>query len=235
MLFRSFETVETALTSGFNRIKLYLMIGLPTETDEDILEIARLINAIWQLAKRIRRGRAAVKVTISTFVPKPITPFQWEPLADRETIQARQNLLRENVHRTRNIQLSWSDWDATWLEAILSRGDRRLGPAILRAWQLGARFDAWHEHYQPDIWRQAFAACSIDPSFYTVRRRPFDEVLPWAMIDAGVSPQFLQLEAERAYRGELSPDCRKNCHACGILRTHSLERSNIAPGTWGCP
>lgn len=230
-----FETAEAIFREGWDRVKLYFMIGLPTETNEDILEIPRLINAIWQLGKSIRHGRAAVKVTISTFVPKPVTPFQWEPLTDRATIQARQRLIRDNVHRTRSIQLSWSEWDATWLEAILSRGDRRLTPVILRAWKLGARFDAWHEHFQPDIWRQAFAECRIDPEYYTDRRRPFDEVLPWSMIDAGVSTRFLQLEAERAYRGQLSPDCRRSCHACGILQTYGEERTAIAPGTWGCP
>jgi len=230
-----FETAEAIFREGWDRVKLYFMIGLPTETDEDILEIPRLINAIWQLGKSIRHGRAAVKVTISTFVPKPVTPFQWEPLTDRATIQARQRLLREHIQRTRHIQLSWSEWDATWLEAILSRGDRRLSAVILRAWQLGARFDAWHEHFQPDIWRQAFADCHVDPSFYTKRERPFDEILPWSIIDSGVSTRFLQSEAEKAHRGELSPDCRQDCHACGILRSFAEQRSAIVPGTWGCP
>ena len=229
------ETAEAIFQAGWDRVKLYFMIGLPTETDEDILESARLINEIWHLGRRLRHGRATVKVTISTFVPKPFTPFQWEPMIDRQTVEARQRLLRENVHKTRNIQLSWSNWDATWLEGIFSRGDRRLGPVVLRAWQLGARFDAWHEHYRPAIWEQALAECGIEPAYYAHRRRAWDETLPWAFIDVGVTPAFLRREAERALRGELSPDCRRDCHHCGILKTYATERDAVSAGVWGCP
>ncbi|MBN1400249.1 MAG: TIGR03960 family B12-binding radical SAM protein [Anaerolineae bacterium] len=227
-------TAEAAFASGWNRIKLYFMLGLPSERDEDILAMADLIDRIYRLGRSIRGRRININVSVSTFVPKPHTPFQWEPLLSREEVERRQTLLREHV-RARGVRLSTTDWEQTWLEAVLSRGDRRLGPAIYRAWQLGAHFDAWREHFVPALWREAFEAEGIDWRFYCERERTFDERLPWAHIDTGVSPRFLWRERERAFAGELSPDCRETCHGCGITETYAHERAAVSDAVWGCP
>jgi len=228
------RTAEAAFASGWNRIKLYFMIGLPTETDEDVLEIARLALDIAKLGRAIRGRCININVSVSTFVPKPHTPFQWEPLASRETVERRQALLREHI-QGRGLRLSWSDWDATWLEAVLARGDRRLGTAIERAWQMGARFDAWREHFAPKLWRAAFEEQGIDPLKETGRIRDENEVLPWDHIDTGVTRRFLWKERQRALVGELSPDCRETCHACGILGTFAAQQGAVPKATWRCP
>ena len=228
------QTAEAVFGAGWNRVKLYFMIGLPSETDEDILKAVRLINTISRIGKKIRQRRVDVKVTLSTFIPKPFTPFQWEPLASKETVEHRQQLFRQHV-RGSGIRLSWSDWNATWLEGVLSRGDRRVSAAIYRAWQLGAKFDAWDESFSPAIWASALAETGVRASYYATRRRPWEEYLPWDHIDAGVSRTFLQREAERSVAGELSPDCRQQCYGCGILSTFAAERAQVAAASWGCP
>ena len=228
------QATGAAFDAGWNRIKLYFMIGLPTETDEDVAEIARLIREIRAQGRAIRGRGVRLNVSVATFVPKPHTPFQWVPLASRATIEHRQALLRRGV-RGRGIHLSWSDWNSTWLEAVLARGDRRLGPAIRRAWQAGARFDAWNEHFRPDLWQQAFQEEGIAPSFFTARERGQEEVLPWDHIDAGITRQFLWEEYQRALAGVPSPDCRADCRGCGILRAFAQERARVADGEWGCP
>ena len=227
------RTTAAAFESGWNRIKLYFMIGLPTETDEDVLEIARLVRAISEQGKTIRRRTVDITVSASTFVPKPHTPFQWVPLASQETVVRRQKLLRDNT-RLRGVRLSWAEWDDTWLEAILSRGDRRLSGVIQRAWRSGARFDAWSEHYQPDLWRQAFEAQSLDPVMYILRERTRNEILPWSVVDVGVDPRFLWREYQRALHGQLSPDCREQCHYCGIL-TAFADAHGAVDVDWECP
>jgi radical SAM family uncharacterized protein len=237
------ETARAAFESGWNRIKLYFMIGLPTETDEDVLEIARLVGALSDLGKRIRGRIVDLSVSVSTFVPKPHTPFQWAPLAQRETIQRRQNLLKAHC-RQRGVHLSWSDWDTTWLEALLSRGDRRLASVIRRAWELGARFDAWSDQFRPELWRQALeegdeAGAVIDPDLYTFRAYEegigVDQPLPWDVVDVGVSRKFLWREYQRALAGELSPDCRRQCHGCGIMTSYGDERALVPEDVWECP
>jgi radical SAM family uncharacterized protein len=228
------RTAAAAFESGWNRIKLYFMIGLPGETDDDIIEIARLIREIARIGRHIRRRPVDIGVSISTFVPKPHTPFQWEPLAAREDIRRRQALLRDEA-RIRGVRLSWSDWDTTWLEALLSRGDRRLGTVIHRAWRMGARFDAWNEHLNIDLWQQALFGEGIDPDEYLTRRREMGEPLPWDHIDAGVNRRFLQREYERAMEGALSPDCREHCHACGIMAAYDDEYEPDERETWRCP
>ncbi|MCE5258841.1 MAG: TIGR03960 family B12-binding radical SAM protein [Chloroflexi bacterium] len=233
------RAAEAVFRHGWQRVKLYFMIGLPTETDEDIVEIARLAASILELGRKIRGRMVEVSVTVSTFVPKPHTPFQWAPLLDQAIINHRQELLRSRMPK-RGIKLSWSDWDATWLEALISRGDRRLGPVILRAWQLGTRFDAWQECFKPELWRQALSDTGINGDWYTTRSRDQEEILPWAHIDAGVSEKFLWREYERALIGALSPDCREECHNCGILKNYTEELDvarELAGSTrpWGCP
>ena len=228
------RTAEAAFGAGWNRIKLYFMIGLPTETDDDILEMARLIRTLQALGRKVRGRTIDIGVSVSTFVPKPHTPFQWAPLAERETIARRQALLREHA-RGRGIHLSWSDWDGTWLEALLSRGDRRLGRVLLRAWRSGARFDAWSEHFRPDLWRQALAEEGIDDRSYTARERCVDEPLPWDVIDLGVRRAYLVREWQRAACGEVTGDCRNECRGCGITATYAAPAGDGADPSWRCP
>ncbi|MFH1084615.1 MAG: TIGR03960 family B12-binding radical SAM protein, partial [Chloroflexota bacterium] len=227
-------TAQAAFASGWNRIKLYFMVGLPTETDEDVLEMARLIRAIARLGREVRHRHVDVNVSVSTLVPKPHTPFQWAPLVAREDLERRQALLRDHT-RVSGVHLAWSEWDATLLEAVLSRGDRRLGAVIHRAWRMGAQFDAWYEHFQPGIWWQALAEEGLSPAFYALRERPADERLPWDVVDVGVERAFLWGEAERARLGDLSPDCRVTCHGCGIMAAYAGERAAVPERAWGCP
>lgn len=217
------RTAEAAFSSGWLRIKLYFMIGLPTETMEDVLAIARLVKAVRDIGRRWRGNRAQVSVSVATFIPKAHTPFQWLPMEDAGEITARQEALRRALP-SRGVDLSWSDPMTAWLEAVLSRGDRRLGKVILRAWQLGARFDAWAEAFQPKLWQQAFDEAGIDPAFYAMRQRAFDELLPWSHIHTGVSAAFLWEEYQRSLRGESSIDCREGCLDCGVRRAFDLER-----------
>ena len=228
------RTSEAVFSSGWNRVKLYFMLGLPTETDDDVIEAARLIREMQARGQRVRGRRIQINVSASTFVPKPHTPFQWVPLVDRAVLEHRQHLLREHA-RARGVRISWSDWDSTWLEAVLSRGDRRLGRVIHHAWRAGARFDAWSEAFRPEIWRQAFEDEDIDPVFYTTRPRDQEGVLPWDHIEVGVSKRFLWDEYQRALRGQVSPDCRETCHHCGILQAFAQERASVAGQAWGCP
>jgi len=229
-----FQTTKAAFENGWDKIKLYFMMGLPTETDQDIMEIVRLIREIRTQGKKIRHRRVRINVSIATFVPKPHTPFQWLPLTSRQVVERRQGIILDNL-KTRDIRLSWSDWDSTWLEAILSRGDRRLGAVIHRAWRSGARFEAWNEHFQPALWQKAFSQEGLDPNHYTQRQRAPKEVNPWEIIETGVTPHFLWNQYLEALKGRLSPDCRKQCHNCGILEAFASERENLPENAWGCP
>lgn len=224
------RTTQAAFESGWNKLKLYFMLGLPTETDEDVLEMARLVRQIQGRGKATRRRMVDLNISASTFVPKPHTPFQWVPLVDRATVEQRQKLLRDGA-RSRGVHISWSDWDTTWLEALLSRGDRRLGAVIRRAWQAGAQFDAWSERFRPELWRQALADEGVDPDFYTGRHRDRTEVLPWDHIDVGVNRAFLWREYQRALQGELTPNCREQCHGCGIQQSFPEQQTPV----WRCP
>lgn len=213
------RTAETAFARGWRHIKLYFMMGLPTETDEDIDAIADLVRKVQKVGRAARGGgNVDVNVSVATFVPKPHTPFQWLPLADLDLIAARQERLRRAL-RGRGLNLSWHDPDSTLLEAVLSRGDRRLSRVIERAWRNGARFDAWDEHFRYALWAEAFAAEGLDPHFYVGRLRGADEVFPWGHILTGVDRGYLWDEYQRALRGETTPDCRDGCTGCGA-RVH---------------
>ena len=227
------RTAEAAFASGWNRIKLYFMIGLPTETDEDVEEIARLVGEILALGRAIRGRRVDVAVSISTFVPKPHTPFQWSSLASKEVIERRQRLLRDHI-RGKGVHLSWSDWMTTWLEATLSRGDRRLGAVIHTAWKMGAHFDAWHECFRGSAWMNAFDHEHLDPEPYATRARTLDQHLPWDHIDAGITRGFLWREFLRSQEGQVSPDCRGECHHCGVSTAFAEER-DLGASDWRCP
>lgn len=209
------EAAEAAFSSGWHRLKLYFMIGLPTETPEDVCAIGDVVKRVLEIGRRHAGGRAQVAVSVSTFVPKAHTPFQWMPLIGETTLREHIDVLHQAA-RGRGITLSWHEPATTLLEAAIARGDRRLGGVILRAWQLGARFDAWEEEFRAHAWEQSFDEAGLSPDFYARRGRSLEERLPWEHMDAGVSKAFLWAEQERALRGETLSDCRTECHACGM-------------------
>ena len=211
------RSCATAFSGGWSSVKLYFMLGLPTETDEDVLGIADLAQKVWQCWRENTPNRArGVRITVSTacFVPKPHTAFQWEPQVDRHEYLRRVTLLRENI-KNRSIVYNWHDPDTSFLEAVFARGDRRLADAIELAWRRGAKFDSWSEYFDLDRWLTAMADCGIDPAFYANRPRPFEEILPWSTVSTGVRPQFLWREREQCYNAVITPDCRKQCTGCG--------------------
>ncbi len=212
------ETAAAAFNKGWSSLKLYFMLGLPTETMDDVREIGQLVDKIGSLGRKAKGKRPQIRVSVSTFVPKPHTPFQWVAQASQTELEAKHELLKLGLRRT-GSRLSWTDPKVSQLEAVLSRGDRRLGKVIYRAWQLGSTFDAWDEHFNYENWLRAFDEARLEPSFYAQRERPLDELLPWAHIDAGVTTAFLKQEYQRILDGRETPDCRnKACNACGLER-----------------
>ncbi len=221
------ETAAIAFERGWTGLKLYFMLGLPTETAEDVAEIVRLVGEIRSLGKQVSGKVPSLRVSAATFVPKPHTPFQWVGQEDEEQLNARQEILRQGLRRL-GAKLSWQDTKTSLLEAVISRGDRRLGAAIHRAWKMGAKFDAWNEHFNYENWRRAFDESGLDPAFYAHRRRAFDELLPWAHIDLGVSTAFLKREYRSAMGGKETPDCRyTDCYSCGLQRWHPGCRQKL--------
>ena len=214
------HTCRLAFEGGWNTIKLYFMLGLPTETDEDILGIAELANQVlhtWRLyAKNKNRG---VRITVSTscFVPKPHSPFQWEQQVTMEEYIRKVHLLRDNI-KAKNVVYNWHDPQTSYIEATLSRGDRRIGSVIENVWRAGGRLEAWSDYFSFDRWMKAFDDAGVDPTFYAHRLRDKDEVMPWDNVDVGVRRAHLWHEREQAYKSELSPDCRKQCSACGAAK-----------------
>ena len=214
------NTCRLAFEGGWNTIKLYFMLGLPTETDEDVLGIAELANQVlhtWRLyAKNKNRG---VRITVSTscFVPKPHSPFQWESQNTMDEYIRKVNLLRENI-RAKNVVYNWHDPQTSYIEATLSRGDRRMGRVIENVWRAGGRLEAWSDYFSFERWMKAFEDAGLDPSFYAHRPRAKDETMPWDIVDVGVRRAHLWHEREQAYKSELSPDCRKQCSACGAAK-----------------
>jgi len=228
------DTAYEVFERGWRTIKLYFMIGHPSETLEDVQAVIDLARAVLKQGRKVHGKAAQVNVGVSTFVPKPHTPFQWVPLDAVENIEAKQELLKRGL-RGKGLKLSWTEPDETRLEALLSRGDRRLGRVIHRAWQLGARFDAWGEHFKPEAWWTAMDEAGLDLEFYTHRSRPLDEVFPWDHIDIAVRKKFLAEDYLMSQRGETRVDCRERCFACGILPTFAQVRSETAPDAWECP
>ena len=211
------QSCRTAFSGGWSAVKLYFMLGLPTETDEDVLGIADLAEKVYQTWKESTPDpRRGVRITVSTayFVPKAHTAFQWEPQITEEEYQRRVKLLRDHM-RGRSIHYNWHEADTSMLEAVFARGDRRVADVIQRAWEKGAKFDAWTEYFSLERWLEAFAECGVDPAFYANRPRAKDEVLPWSRISTGVSTRFLWREREQCYKGVITPDCRKQCTGCG--------------------
>ena len=215
------QSVRTAFSGGWSGVKLYFMLGLPTETDEDVLGIADLARKVYQTWREVTPNKArGVRITVSTswFVPKPHTAFQWEAQITREEYQRRVDLLRDAFRRDRSITYNWHDPDTSWLEAVFSRGDRRLADVLEWAWEHGAKMDAWSEHFDFQRWLDALAACGVDGDFYAHRARPRDEVFPWCRIDTMVTPEFLWRERENCYASAATPDCRTKCSGCGANR-----------------
>ena len=214
------HTCRLAFEGGWNTIKLYFMLGLPTETDEDILGIAELANQVlhtWRLyAKNKNRG---VRITVSTscFVPKPHSPFQWERQVTMDEYIRKVHLLRDSI-KAKNVVYNWHDPQTSYIEATLSRGDRRMGRVIENVWRSGGRLEAWSDYFSFERWMKAFDDAGVDPTFYAHRERDKDEVMPWDIVDVGVRRAHLWHEREQAYKSELSPDCRKHCSACGAAK-----------------
>ena len=228
------DTAREVYARGWVTIKLYFMIGHPSETLEDVQAIIDLAKAVLAEGRRIHGKKATVNVGVSTFVPKPHTPFQWVPLDTVEQIRAKQALLRQQV-RGQGLNLRWNKPEETLLEAFLSRGDRRLGAVIERAWQLGTRFDAWQEHHDHLAWQRAFDECGLDMAFYTHRLRPVDEVFPWDHLDIAVRKKFLVEDYLMSQAGDTRDDCRNGCFACGILPKFTQTRMETPADAWECP
>ena len=212
------KTCHTAFAGGWTNVKLYFMIGLPTETLEDVEGIANLgqavVNEFYRTEGRAKGRGVNVTVSASSFVPKPHTPFQWEAQDTIETIHKKQKHLKESIH-TKKICFNYHEADTSYLEGVFARGDRKLCKVMLKACEKGFRFDGWNDCFNFDAWMEIFRECGIDPDFYTTRKRSFDEILPWDFLDYGVCKRFLMSEREKAYNSKTTPNCREKCSACG--------------------
>ena len=218
------NAVTAAYKQGWKTVKLYFMMGLPTETDEDIIGIARLAQKVVDLYREVN-GKRGVKVTVSVacFVPKPYTPFQWFGQTELPEFERKQKLLKEHI-RDRSIHFSYHDARISYLEGAIARGDRRLNQVIYQAWQDGAKFDGWSDQFKYDVWLSAFEKCKIKPEFYSQRHRKKEELLPWEHVTPGVSKEFLWQENERAQLESLTEDCRRGkCSACGVCPSLSVK------------
>ncbi|MFW6189359.1 MAG: TIGR03960 family B12-binding radical SAM protein [Planctomycetota bacterium] len=217
------EGARAAFREGWRHIKLYFMIGLPTETDEDVAAIVELSERVSRVRKEVAEGRGRVNVSIAPFVPKPHTPFQWEGMDGLEELRRKRGLVLERA-RLRSVRYSFHEPERSLLEAALARGDRRMGRVILRAYREGARFDAWDEHFEFDLWRRCFAEEGMSLEEQATRERDEEECLPWCHIDFGLTRQFLLRERQKALRGEMTPDCRTGqCTVCGVC-TDLMDR-----------
>ena len=215
-----------AFKGGWNQVKLYFMLGLPTETEDDMKGIAHLAQKIAEtyyetVPKEQRKGKVQINVSTSFFVPKPFTPFQWAPMFREEDFIAKAKIVKNEIRsqlNQRSIRYNWHEPDVTVLEGFLARGDRRCSKVILKAYEKGALYDAWSESFHYDIWKEAFKETGVDIEFYTLRERSTDEILPWDFIDAGVTKKFLIREWEQAKAETVTPNCRQKCAGCGVLK-----------------
>ena len=211
------QSLRTAFSGGWNAVKLYFMLGLPTETDEDVLAIAEMANHVlhtWRESATNKNRGVRITVSTSWFVPKPFTAFQWEGQITREEYERRVKLLR-NAITAKAVTYNWHDGDTSFLEAVLARGDRRLGKVLELAFRKGAHLDAWSEYFDLSRWEEAFAECGLDPAFYANRVRSREEILPWSVISCYVSDKYLWHQRELAYQSVPTPDCRTQCSGCG--------------------
>jgi len=213
------EGARTAFESGWGKIKLYFMIGLPSETHDDVVSISKLAESIaneyFSIPKDRRGQPLEIILSVSCFVPKPFTPFQWEP-QNIYAFKEKQNIIKKNLTK-KNIRFKYHDTGQSIIEALLARGDRRLGGVLLDVWRQGAKFEGWSEYFRYDLWIQALKNAGLSLDFYTARARRYDEILPWDHIDAGITKEFLIRESKKASLAEVTPDCRESCARCGLL------------------
>jgi radical SAM family uncharacterized protein len=210
------ETAAIAFARGWTNLKLYFMVGLPTETIEDVESIVHLVEKVRAVGKQASGKKPMIRVSVATFIPKPHTPYQWISQISEYDLSARHQVLQQGL-RHKGTRLSWQDPRTSLLEAALSRGDRHIGKAIYTAWKLGCKFDAWSEQFRYESWLQSFKDSGLEPGFYAHRERSLDEVLPWSHIDAGISDEFLKMELQRSADGLTTPDCRfHGCNVCGL-------------------
>ena len=212
------RSANLVFEEGWSNVKLYFMMGLPTETDDDIIGIARTGYKVLDCFKKCespkKANRINVTVSVSSFVPKPFTPFQWEPQNSMEELKRKQQLLKDSI-RTRAITYNYHMSQVSCLEGVFARGDRRLSKVIEIAHKKGCKFDGWDEFFKYDKWLEAFDEAGLVPEFYSQRKREFDEIFPWDMMDIGVTKKFLENECKKAYRAEVTPNCRQKCSGCG--------------------
>ena len=212
------KSMDVAFGAGWNRVKLYFMIGLPTETDDDVVGITRLgqavVDAYYHHPNKPKGQSVSVTVSAAAFVPKPFTPFQWEPQDTMEEFQRKQHLLKDSI-TTRKLTVNYHAADTSFVEAVFARGDRKLCAVMEEAWKRGFHFDGWSDCFSMEKWMEIFQNLGIDPAFYANRRRSFDEVLPWDHLDYGIKKSFLIEECKKAYAAATTPNCREKCSACG--------------------
>ena len=213
-----------AFAGGWNKVKLYFMLGLPGETEEDMKEIPRLADRVarkyYEIPKSQRNGKCQITFSTSFFIPKPFTPFQWAQMFTQEDYIHRAYIVNQEMKEQLNrksLRYNWHEADVTVLEGVFARGDRRTSKVLLEAYRLGCLYDSWSDEFQNDKWMQAFENTGVDLTFYTMRKRGLDELFPWDFIDVGVTKSFLRREWERAMRGEVTPNCREKCSACGAM------------------
>lgn len=228
------DTAHQIYSRGWTTIKLYFMIGHPEETLDDVKAIAVLCKQVLSEGHKSIGHRAKLNIGVSTFIPKPHTPFQWEACDAVEQIQAKQTLLKQEL-RHKDMKLSWTNPEVTMLEAWLSRGDRRMANVVHQAWKNGAKFDAWQDRFDFNAWTKAFENISLDPGFYTHRVRLMDEIFPWDHISTGVRKKFLLQDYMLSKEPRSRPDCREHCFGCGILPTFTVERRDNPGDCWQCP
>ncbi|MCP4420924.1 MAG: radical SAM protein, partial [Chloroflexi bacterium] len=228
------ETAREIYRRDWRTIKLYFMIGHPMETMEDVQAIADLARKVLAEGRKFHGKKASVNVGVSTFIPKPQTPFQWESMDEMEQVYAKIDLLRKEM-RGQGLRLRWNEPKESLFEGFLSRGDRRMAEVVALAWRKGAKFDAWHEHHAEAAWQEALDEVGLDPRFYTHRRRTIDEIFPWEHIDIAVTKKFLTQDYLMSQQQETRIDCRHHCFACGILPKLKDLRSETADSAWKCP
>ncbi len=223
------NTLTNAFSNGWNAVKLYFMTGLPTETDEDLIGIAKLAQtaagAYYSVPKQQRAKGLRITCSASVFVPKPFTPFQWCPQDEPETVRRKQRLVKEQFMSLKSAHFHYHDSGVSQIEACFAVGDRRLANVLYRAWQLGCKLDGWTEQFRYDLWLQAFEDCGLEVAFYAHRQRGLDELLPWDHIDAGIDKAFLRREYERALQAKTTKDCREGCNGCGLQKRKGVCRA----------
>jgi radical SAM superfamily enzyme YgiQ (UPF0313 family) len=228
------ETAREIYRRNWRTIKLYFMIGHPMEEMEDVEAIIDLARQVLAEGRKFHGNKASVNVGVSTFIPKPHTPFQWEPMDDMNQVEEKLALLKREI-RGPGLRLRWNDPQESLFEGFLSRGDRRMAEVVERAWRKGTKFDAWNEHFREDAWQEALAEEGLEAQFFTHRQRTIDEIFPWEHIDVAVTKKFLAQDYLMSQEQETRIDCRHQCFACGILPKLKDLRRETAAEAWECP